>query len=147
VFFCYNNIVDYNFGTFYEKLTRLGFIMGREPRKSTVDKASIYRATDTAKSRINDLRKKLEDADKDVDKKERLDKSLCKHCHYIYNSRMGGAMMTNRECGICKEPQNYSSTATDPLCTPCAKDNDLCKRCGGDINIKHIRKERPFQQK
>jgi hypothetical protein len=119
----------------------------REPIKTNIDKVSIYRATDTAKSRINDIRKKLDNADNDVDKKERLEKSLCKHCHYIYNTRIGCAMMTSRECGICKEPQTYSSTATDPLCAPCAKNNGLCKRCGGDIDMKHIRKDRPFQEK
>jgi len=112
--------------------------------KTSVDKVSIFSATDRAKRRIEGIRESLNNFEGDPKKSERLEESKCKVCFYINNVRIGGAMMTQRECGICKEPQQYSSTATEPLCTPCAKTNSLCKQCGGDINMKHARKERPF---
>lgn len=114
--------------------------------KTKIDKVSIYRATDTANQRTSELRMKLADFDEDAKKSERVEQSFCKHCFYIYGTRIGGAKITSRDCGICHTPQTYSSTATDPLCLPCAKKNNLCKRCGGDINMKHIRKERDYEK-
>ena len=114
--------------------------------KTKVDAVSIFSATDRAKSRIDNLRKNLEDIDNDPDKDNRLSKSLCKHCFYLHKARLGGAMMTSRACGICDSQETYSSTATDPLCLPCAKENGLCKQCGGDIDLKQRRNKRPFQK-
>jgi hypothetical protein len=118
---------------------------GRKERMLNVDRVSIYRATSNAKDRIQRMRESLEGIDLDLEKKDRLEKCLCKHCFYLYQSRMGGAKMTNRDCGICHETQRYSSTATDPLCLPCAKINNLCKQCGGDIEMKHTRKLRDYE--
>ncbi len=112
----------------------------RNPIKTNVDAVSIYRATDNAKHRVKDLKIKIADFDNDPKKSERVEKSLCKHCFYIANAHIGGAMFTSRECGLCKEVQTYSSTATQPLCLPCAKENGLCKQCGGDVEMKHRRK-------
>lgn len=116
----------------------------RSPKTKT-DKVSIYRATDIAKVRIANLRQSLLNVDTDPKKNERLEKSLCKHCFYVYSTRMGGSAITYRECSICEKDQTYSSTATDPLCLPCAKENELCKQCGGDIRMKHIRSRRKFE--
>ena len=71
----------------------------------------------------------------------------CKCCSYLFPDRIGGAAITETECGICNKPMVFSSTCVDALCKHCAAENLLCKRCGADIDMKYRRKPRLFQQR
>lgn len=68
----------------------------------------------------------------DSDKAKRLEKQECQCC--FYDSRIGGAAMTDSTCGLCEKTTHFGSTAVDKLCKECAKKHDLCKHCGADIN-------------
>ena len=91
--------------------------------------------TERAKDYVADLIKRAKDCETDSRKKERLVKYECKACFYI-NGRIGGAAMTNRDCMSCGKTETYASTVTDVLCMDCAKEHNLCKHCGGDIEMK-----------
>jgi len=120
-------------------------MLGNKIRKVKVDRVSIYRATDIAKNRIKKMQSQLEDVERDPRKNERLEDCKCKYCFYIHNVRMGGAMFTSQQCGLCNEVMSFPSTATDPICSSCAQENNLCKQCSGDMDMKHIRKNRPYE--
>lgn len=70
----------------------------------------------------------------DPDKKNRLIKSECKPCYYI--NRVGGCVITHKECMICGIEVTSSSTDVSVLCVPCAKEHSLCSHCGGDLNLR-----------
>lgn len=69
----------------------------------------------------------------DPDRKQRMTEARCKRCFYMMRSRIGGACMTQRPCGICNKNVMYGSTATDILCEPCGVKHAICRQCGGDL--------------
>jgi hypothetical protein len=82
----------------------------------------------------------------DGEKKKRLESVQCKFCFYMRTDRIGGASMTTRPCGICDDEMQFGSTCTDKICKKCAKEYDLCKYCGGDLEMRirrKLRKELP----
>lgn len=110
-------------------------------KKANMDVASMVWATHRA---IDTKRHYVEMASKmelDPGKEQRIKKGECVAC--FYTSRIGGAMITTRACGLCGKSEVYSSTATDALCPECAKKHNLCKHCGGDIDMKARRKKWP----
>ena len=115
-------------------------------RKKKVDWCSIEYATGSAKRRSDDVLEMSKNFKEDKDKKARIENCLCKNCFYINNARIGGAAMTDRECGICSLLMHFASTCTDDLCLTCSKRNGLCRRCGGDIDMKIRRKKYPFMK-
>lgn len=94
-----------------------------------------------AKSRTDGWLKLADDVANDTRKAERLNRHECKAC--FYGGRIGGAAMTTRACMSCGEDQLYGSTSTDALCLPCATKHTLCKRCGGDLEMRTRRKDWP----
>ncbi|MCA9340278.1 MAG: hypothetical protein KDA17_05170 [Candidatus Saccharibacteria bacterium] len=104
-------------------------------RKAVVlDKAQIKYQTERA---LTIVRNHLQVAEKllhDTEAKDRLAACQCKACFYVMNPRIGGAAITEQPCAMCGDVQTYGSTATDVLCLPCAKSNELCKRCGGMLH-------------
>ena len=70
----------------------------------------------------------------DLEKIKRIAEQECVLCYY--NSKIGGAAMTNSDCGLCEKAMMFGSTNVDKLCADCAKNHDLCKHCGADINLK-----------
>lgn len=117
--------------------------MDRKPKK--IDLASIEFANGQGSRYVKSAIERARDLEDDSDKECRIKKNLCKSCHYIL-SAFGGAAMTTQPCGICLEDQMYGSTFTDALCLKCAKENGLCKHCGGDIELKSRRKPYPFME-
>jgi hypothetical protein len=85
------------------------------------------------KARTDGLREKLHDYDEDICRSSRLEAQNCKYCTYI-DSRIGGCAFTNSECRICGAKIINGSTCVDIVCEDCAKKNELCKHCGGDID-------------
>lgn len=109
-----------------------------EARRRKVDASSIYSATSNAARYIEIYREKVAIFDADEKKVERLEKQQCKVCFYMAG-RLGGAAMTKARCGLCDNVKMFSSTCVDILCIECAKKNNLCVHCGGDIDMKHRR--------
>lgn len=110
-------------------------------RRARLDKASIASNSAQAKRRVDHHLKLADKLTNDGERKLRFEVQLCKACYYF--SKIGGAAITNRECAGCGQDQTYGSTATDTLCLPCASKYDLCKQCGGDIDMQIRRKSRP----
>lgn len=98
-------------------------------------------ATEFAKSRVESIIKRAKEIELDTLKAERIKACECKAC--FYSDRIGGAAITSRPCMCCNEMQHYGSTATNTLCKPCATKHDLCKRCGGDIELRVRRRKWP----
>ena len=94
---------------------------------------SIASATSRARRRVEGTLKLAEQLKADPEQSLRLERQLCKACHYF--TQIGGAALTEKPCASCQEVQMYGSTNTDNLCLPCAQNRDLCKRCGGLLNI------------
>jgi hypothetical protein len=113
--------------------------------KKHIDATAIYRETENAKYYASDIITRANQLANDPDKVKRLEKNECPSCFYVHSGRMGGAACTTRPCGICEKDMRFGSTCTDVICADCAKTNGLCKHCGGDIEMKHRRKKRPFE--
>lgn len=78
----------------------------------------------------------------DPEREKRIAAGMCRWCFYA-RGRMGGASMTTQPCSGCGVDQTFGSTATDVLCLPCAKEHSLCKRCGGDREMRTLRRKWP----
>ena len=115
-------------------------------KKGVLNRANIAHATGRGKRYVDETLTAARKLSKDEDRKERLTKSLCLSCFYLFKSRMGGATITQRECACCDKEMQFGSTATDLLCLDCASDNGLCAQCGADVELKERRKLYPFQQ-
>ena len=113
--------------------------------KKRIDLNSVYGATAKAKDRTDNVIENARQLTEDPDKAKRKEENQCPACFYVFG-RMGGASITHRPCGICEKDMMFGSTCTDSICDECASENGLCKHCGGDIDMKHRRKERPFEK-
>lgn len=118
-----------------------------QAKKGILSRANVAYATGKGKRYVEETLLSAHKLATDEDRKERLEKSLCLSCFYLFKSRMGGAAITNRDCASCDKEMTFSSTATDLLCLPCAQTNCLCARCGADVELKDRRKRYPFQDK
>ena len=115
-------------------------------RKRTISRCSVAHSTGHAVRYAKDYQDMVDNFRGDSSIKERVDAGKCKACFYFFKARVGGTVMTSQECGLCDDDMMFGSTATDPLCLSCAKENGLCKQCGGDIDMKNRRKPYPFQK-
>lgn len=113
-----------------------------EQRKARMDRSSMIWNTEMSKSRVEEVIKQAELLIDDPQRKERKEKQLCKCCFYA-SARIGGAAMTTRPCMSCEKEQMYGSTATDVLCMVCAKEGELCKQCGADVDLRVRRRNWP----
>jgi hypothetical protein len=105
------------------------------------DRMLLLTATGRANRRCADaieLARKLLD---DTDRKARLAAQRCKSCFYFRS--MGSASCTSQPCACCAKPEGYGSTNTDVLCLACAKEHSLCKKCGGDLEMRELRRKWP----
>lgn len=124
--------------------------------RAKVDIYGISNATHFAKQRgdgvVKDALRFMTDPERD----KRVGDHECKTCYYLC-SRLGGAAMTSRQCGLCDVIMQFGSTVTDSLCGPCAETNALCKCCTADIDLiqrrtmlprrRRTRKEKPHAEK
>ena len=114
-----------------------------QQRPVVMSPAVMIAATERARGYERSVLKRAEEMKTDPRKVERLKRCECRACYYLNGSRIGGAAMTDRPCMCCGKVQHYSSTATDVLCMSCAEKHKLCKRCGGDVEMKVRRKGWP----
>lgn len=113
--------------------------MSHRPARK-VDLVSILRQTDWAKSALESTVRRAREATEDPRKAERLAKPECVVCYYIYPDRIGGAMVTTTDCGVCGTRIGSGNTNVDVVCPECAKANDLCRHCGADLKLRVRRK-------
>lgn len=106
--------------------------------RRVVDRCSIQNENMYAHERIDlTIRMALRYAT-DPEKTARRAKQLCMVCYYR-ESVMAGQAACKAQCGICDEVMLFSNTNTDALCCQCAKNHELCKHCGADIELKDRR--------
>ena len=98
------------------------------------DLEEVRYITHIQKDRLETFQKYLSDPDQ----QKRLDDQECVICYY--GTKIGGAAMTDSNCVICDTKMNFGSTNVDKLCTTCAKNHDLCKHCGADVNYRNRNK-------
>ena len=103
---------------------------------------SIRLANHRANHEIKSMRKRLADFDNHDHGKD----GYCKFCTFIRPDPIGGAAMTNAECGLCDTVMTFGSTVTDVLCKSCAEHNQLCRRCGADLDLTNRDTIYPFQK-
>ena len=112
-----------------------------EQRPQVMNKGNMISATERAQQRVKAWIAHAAEVQADARKAGRLTSLECKAC--FYSGRIGGAAMVYRPCMCCGGRELYASTATDVLCAPCAIAGDLCKRCGGDRELRTRRKTWP----
>lgn len=117
-----------------------------ERKAAPFDRAHWAWQTNRSRDLFVDLIDRANKAQGDTEQAQRLEKQQCISCFYI-RDRIGGAAMTTQPCACCLVPEMYASTATDELCLPCANTSKLCKRCGGDIDMKVGRRNWPETRK
>lgn len=82
--------------------------------------------------KIEDARKFIEKIDNDPDKDERLSLQICKVCYYT--KRISLQAFTNTSCGCCNVDMIFPNSDIDSLCERCARINNACKHCGGEMD-------------
>ena len=105
-------------------------------KMSPVDAKSIKYDTDKSKHYADKSIRQAYDAIHDTKREQRLFDNQCKFCFYIHPSRIGGAAMTTTECGVCGKEIMFGSTAVDKICPECAREKELCRRCGAEVDFK-----------
>lgn len=110
-------------------------------RPPVMSVALMWGNTERAATRCKDLAKLAVKVADDTEKAQRLERQRCKACHYFKG--IGGAAITTQPCMRCGKEQTYGSTNTDALCMDCATHAELCKHCGGDLEMRTRRRGWP----
>jgi len=103
--------------------------------KHKIDESTIYNATAVNSRRIKRMKIMLDTFKEDPDKDRRIADCLCKYCYYIADL-IGGSTPVKVECGICGKLMEFKNIVINVICEDCAKKYELCKRCGGDIEMR-----------
>lgn len=107
-----------------------------------LDRFAMVHATDRAADYTQDTIKRAERLRDDPDRDKRVASAQCRWCYY-YLGRAGGAAMTFKRCAGCGTEMLFGSTNTDVLCTACATEHKLCRHCGGDSEMRPMRRKWP----
>lgn len=103
------------------------------------DLASIERNTHQAQQWYEMTAARIELMDNDLDREKRHAESECHYCYVPYGAgRQGNS--SGSLCGLCGGRTSSPSPCADVLCLDCAKANNLCKHCGGDVDMKRRRR-------
>jgi hypothetical protein len=84
-------------------------------------------------NRLKELQKWIDDVKNDPDNEKRLDKQMCRYCHY-HPPQMAFSAFTDRNCKDCEVKMTFPNSDTDNFCKPCAERNEVCKHCGAEID-------------
>jgi hypothetical protein len=87
--------------------------------------------TRMSKNAIRDLRILLAEMILDPHEEDRVAQPECLYCYY--KSLFAGSAFREYTCGICKEQKMYHNTAVPKFCPDCARDNNICMRCGSEM--------------
>jgi hypothetical protein len=107
----------------------------------TFERSFLLQRTRSASRRFEGVLAMARRLTEDPEKGARQARQYCKPCYY--EERLAGQAITEQPCACCSKPQTYASTLTDVLCLECAREHELCKRCGADIEIRIDRKVWP----
>jgi hypothetical protein len=70
----------------------------------------------------------------DFYKKERKQQQECIGCYYSGRfGRMAGSAFRDYTCKICEKVHSWPNTSTPDLCSSCASEHKLCRRCMGKM--------------
>lgn len=69
----------------------------------------------------------------DSDVKGRRHKNICKKCYYLRNFDFIN-IPTKCNCVKCKEKMTFSDSDVNLICINCAKKENLCVKCGGEMD-------------
>ena len=112
-------------------------------RQQKIDNEAVSNTTYRQRQYAADIVARAKRITDDTERAARLQVMECVMCHKA--GRIGGASMTSAGCGACGAVMRFCSTSTDCLCLECAKEHNLCKHCGSDIDLKQRRKNREFK--
>jgi hypothetical protein len=98
------------------------------------DKEKVNNRTRRSLSWAKHILKKAEAVEIDAKKEQRLRAQRCKTCFYI-DDGIGGQAITRSKCDICEKEVINASTDVDYICEECAKEYNLCRHCGGSIDM------------
>lgn len=96
--------------------------------------SKVQEQTCSNRRAIDDMRILLEDRAHDI----RVDNNVCQLCYYT--SRQATNMSVRTNCQLCEVDMLFGNSNTNKLCKDCAIKYRLCKRCGGDMELKDRRK-------
>ena len=71
----------------------------------------------------------------DNDQADRLERQECIRC--FYKGVIAGSAFTNYTCKCCNKEFSYHCTAIPDFCPQCARDNNICQRCGSELYLPH----------
>ncbi len=114
--------------------------MNRPARR--LDIVAMVSATDRADSYMAEYIKTAQRLQDDPEREKRITTNQCRYCFYA-SGRIGGAAMTSQPCSGCGTVQTFGNTNVDVLCPPCAKEHSLCCHCGGDREMRTLRRKWP----
>jgi len=89
--------------------------------------------TNMNKRKYDHVKDSIQHYETDDKQDSRINNHRCKCCYYIRNI-CGFSAITTSYCGICKDPILNGSSDTDKICVMCAEINNLCTRCGGEMD-------------
>lgn len=113
-------------------------------KRKPVNEQTIYSTTGWNQCYFAKAKERVDNVMNDPEKKKRIEKQECSYCYYM-KQKVGGAAVTFLQCGLCENQLTSGSICVDVLCLDCAKEQRLCKHCGGDIEMKHRRKPRNLE--
>lgn len=99
-----------------------------------LNKKKIENTTWFNKKYYENLKSKIDDYDNDINKDRRFENFKCKHCFYLRRDTVSGSAFTQYDCIDCGSEEVSSNTNVDKLCLSCAKNNNACKHCGGQMD-------------
>jgi len=102
-------------------------------------------ATDRANTSAAGILDRAKRLQEDPQRAERLAEQECRSCFYLARGGMVQPGFTKSDCVCCSKTMEFSTTRADRTCMPCAHEHQLCKRCGGDIEMNKDRTHYPSQ--
>lgn len=84
--------------------------------------------------KVERMKKKVFNYDKDEDNLKRTEDCICKYCYYIRTDDIVMDAFTTSHCQNCHKEQTFVNSNTDKFCIDCAKELGVCKHCGADMD-------------
>jgi hypothetical protein len=69
-----------------------------------------------------------------LQEERRVAQSECKEC--FYRDSWAGQAFTEFTCKGCKKEVSHQNTNTPTYCNDCAKEKNICRRCGLTLEVK-----------
>jgi len=103
-------------------------------KNSKWDQDKSKRETHFNNQSVKKLNLKLQNYNYDMNIFKRQENQICKYCSYVNNDRMAFQAFTNTNCSICDKEIIFATSNIDKVCPECAKENNICKHCGAEMD-------------